>query len=176
MRSALDLLYRLAGSLAAVCLVAIALLVLWSIGLRLIGAHVPGLANYAGYAMAAGSFLALAYTFGHGAHIRVGLVIQRFSGRARRLAELWCLVVAGGLAVYFAGYAIKMVRVSYKIHDVSQGADATPLWIPQVAMAVGAVIFAIALVDRLVAVVRGADPEQDPLVAPGARPTDTIAE
>jgi TRAP-type C4-dicarboxylate transport system permease small subunit len=103
-------------------------------------------------------------------------VIQRFSGGARRLAELWCLFVAGGLAVYFAGYAIKTVRVSYKIHDVSQGADATPLWIPQSAMAVGAVIFALALVDRLIAVARGADPKQDPLAAPGAQPADRSSE
>lgn len=167
MRRALDGLYLAAGALAALGLVAIAVLVLLSIITRLMGVFVPGLTVYAGYAMAASSFLALAYTFGKGGHIRVALFIEKFSGRRRRAAELWCLAVGTFLAGYLAWFSVKMVRVSHLLGDVSEGADATPLWIPQIGMAVGSVLLALALADRLVSVALGA-----PIAARKAAPED----
>ena len=41
-----------------------------------------------------------------------------------------------------------MVYVSYQYGDLSTGLDATPLWIPQMTMAVGAVLFAVAIFDQ----------------------------
>jgi TRAP-type C4-dicarboxylate transport system permease small subunit len=41
------------------------------------------------------------------------------------------------------------------INDVSTGTDATPLWIPQIAMAVGMVVLFIALIDEWVLQLRG---------------------
>jgi hypothetical protein len=43
---------------------------------------------------------------------------------------------------------------SREFNDISQGNDATPLWIPQIAMAAGAVVLLIAMVDDLVRVLR----------------------
>jgi TRAP-type C4-dicarboxylate transport system permease small subunit len=171
MRRALDGLYLAAGVLAGVFLIAIAVLVLLSIVTRFLGIYVPGLSAYAGYAMACSSFLALAYTFGRGGHIRVSLFIEKFSGPRRRAAELWCLAVATFLAGYLAWYAVKMVRVSKQLGDVSESADATPLWIPQLGMALGAVLLALALADRLVSVACGA------AIAPKkAAPEDTAGD
>jgi TRAP-type C4-dicarboxylate transport system permease small subunit len=48
-----------------------------------------------------------------------------------------------------------LVWQSFQFNDISQGTDATPLWIPQLGMAVGCAIFAIALTEELVAVIRG---------------------
>jgi hypothetical protein len=45
--------------------------------------------------------------------------------------------------------------VSYRLHDVSQGQDATPLWIPQLAMAFGTTLLAIALADRFLQIAFG---------------------
>ena len=159
MRKALSVLYLASGALAALFMAAIAVLVLASIIGRMIGAQLPGLTDYAGYCMAAASFLALAYTFGHGGHIRVTLIINRLHGGVRRAAEVWCLGAGLFLSTYFAYYSIKMVRVSIMINDISQGPDATPLWIPQLSMAVGTTILAIALLDRLIAVLRGGEIE-----------------
>ncbi len=158
LRRALNGLYLAGGVLAGIFLISIACLVLLSIVSRLLGVFVPGLSEYAGYAMASSSFLALAYTFGKGGHIRVSLVLNRFSGRARIFAELWCLTVGSFLACYLAWYSVKMVRVSHMLGDISEGSDAIPLWIPQIGMAAGAVLLAIALVDRLISVVLGAPP------------------
>lgn len=160
MRRLLSGLYTVCGALAALFLGAIAVIVLLSITTRLLGLSIPGLSAYAGYCMAASSFLALAYTFQHGEHIRVAIFLQQLGGWRRRLAELWCLAAGAGLAGYLAWYSIRMVRVSMQIGDVSQAPDATPLWIPQLGMAVGATVLTIALIDRLIAVARGAPVEE----------------
>ena len=157
MRRLLDGLYTACGALAALFMVAILIVVLAAIGTRLAGVSFPGAADYAGYCMAAASFLALAYTFRRGAHIRVTLVVQRLTGRARRIAELLATGLACGLAWYFAWYSFRLVRFSRMLGDVSQGQDATPLWIPQLAMVVGTAVLAVALTDHLVSVLRGGD-------------------
>lgn len=156
LRGALDRLYLAGGVLAGLFLVSIAVLVLASIVSRWLGIFVPGLSEYAGYAMASSSFLALAYTLGKGGHIRVNLFLGRLSGTRRRLAELWCLAAGSFFACYLAWFSVKMVRVSHMLGDISEGSDAIPLWIPQIGMAVGAVLLAIALVDRLISVAFGA--------------------
>ena len=160
MRRLLDALYTGCGVLAALFLVGIAILVLTSIVTRLLGLTVPGLTNYAGYCMAASSFLALDYTLRKGGHIRVSILLQHLDGTRRRAAELWCLGCGFLLAAYLAFYSVKMVRVSVQIRDISPGPDATPLWIPQIAMAFGATVLAIALLDRLIEVARGGPVEE----------------
>ena len=54
----LDRFYLWCGYAAAALLVALALLIIASIVSRLLGAYVPGLTEYSGYAMAGASFLA----------------------------------------------------------------------------------------------------------------------
>lgn len=151
-RTILDRLY-LAGSMAAAaCLVLMLAAILAQMASRWTGIAFPGSAEYAGYLMAAASFLALADALNRGAHIRVGLLLARL-GRWRRAGEIWCFAVGAALAAYLAGYAAKAVYWSHRLGDVSQGQDATPLWIPQLAMAAGAALFAVALLDHLVRLV-----------------------
>ncbi len=167
MRRILDGLYLGSGILAAAFLVAICTIVLLQVGANVIdkvvkwvfgtpiGLVIPSYAEFAGFFLAATSFLALTYTLRYGAHIRVTLVIQHISGRRRRWLELWCIALAGSLAGYFAFYTIGLVLESYRFGDVSFGIVAVPLWIPQTAMALGLVILTIALVDEFVGVVTG---------------------
>lgn len=155
----LDRFYRLCGYLAALLLVALALLIIGSIVSRLLGLYVPGLTEYSGYAMAGASFLALASTLRAGGHIRVGILLNALHGRAERGLRLWCLTMGSGLSVYVAYYLVKMTRVSWKLEDRSEGADAILLWIPQTLVSFGAVVLAICFLHCLVAfLLRGADP------------------
>ncbi len=50
----------------------------------------------------------------------------------------------------FAVYSCKLAWQSHEFHDISTGNDATPLWLPQLAMAVGTLVLAIAFIDELV--------------------------
>ena len=154
LRPRLDRLYDLCGGLAALCLIVLLLVIVAQMIARWSGQQFPGSTDYAGYCMAAASFFALAHTLNRGAHIRVALLLTRL-GRWRRLGELWCVAIGTALAWYFAFYAVKAVRVSYRLNDISQGQDATPLWIPQLAMAFGTTLLAIALLDRLLQIAFG---------------------
>jgi len=154
LRPALDRLYDLCGGLAAAFLILLLLVIVAQMSARWSGQQFPGSTDYAGYCMATASFLALAHTLNRGAHIRVALLLTRL-GRWRRAGELWCFGIGAALGCYFAFYAIRAVRVSYLLNDISQGQDATPIWIPQLAMAFGTTLLAIALVDRLLRIAFG---------------------
>lgn len=158
MRSALDLLYRTAGATAAVFLALTLGWILAGILSRALGFYIRGTDDYAGYSMAACGFLALGYTFKHGEHIRVSLVLERLGPRARRVLELVALAVSTLAAGTFAWYAARLSWNSHRFHDVSQGVDATPLWVPQLGMAFGAAVLFVALLDDLVTMVAGKTP------------------
>ena len=105
--------------------------------------------------MAAAGFLALAHTLKRNEHIRVTLILGRLKGRARHRLELWALSVAVLLSGLFAFYAVRLSWVSHSFNDISTSSDATRLWIPQLAMAVGTVILLIAFIDDWVLELRG---------------------
>lgn len=151
-RRTLDAVYDGAGALAAICLVAILLVISLQVVARWAGIPFPGSSEYAGYLMAAASFLAFAHTLNRGAHIRVNLLLSAL-GRYRFWGELWCLVIASVASSYLAWFAVKTVYWSRKLHDVSQGQDATPLWIVQTPVAIGAIILAICFIDNLVTLI-----------------------
>ena len=155
MRKLLLWLIDSAAALAALFLVGLLVMVLLSIVSRQLHFHVPGTDAYAGYLMAASGFLALAHTLKKGEHIRVTLLINRLSGRVHRAFELWALGAASLLAALFAFYSCRLAWQSYAFNDISTGNDATPLWIPQIAMALGTVVFALALIDELALEWRG---------------------
>jgi TRAP-type C4-dicarboxylate transport system permease small subunit len=153
-RRLLDHLYNAAGYMAAFFMVGILLMVLASVVGRLAGFNLRGSDAYAGYCMAAASFLALAHTLKRGEHIRVTLFLDRFGGRLRRPLEIWSHLAGTLFCGALAWFSIRLVMQSREFNDISQGNDATPLWIPQIAMAVGAVVLLVAMVDDLVRVVR----------------------
>src|SRR3954466_13875388 len=148
MRRLLDFLYDAAAWLAALAMVGTLLMVLLSIVSRQVGFHVPGTDAYAGYAMAASGFLALAHTLKRNEHIRVTLLLGRLQGGARHGLEMWAVTAGVLLAGLFAFYSVRLAWISHAINDVSTSNDATPLWIPQLTMALGTVVLLIALFDE----------------------------
>lgn len=148
---ALRALYRWMLAGAAVAMVLTLVFVLLGVAGRQLGFTVPGLDAYAGYAIAAALFLALPDTLQRGGHIRITLLTQRLPAGARRGVEVLCLALAVAVAAGLAAAAVRLVWFSHLTGDVSQGADATPLWLPQVLMAAGCLGLAVALLHALVA-------------------------
>jgi TRAP-type C4-dicarboxylate transport system permease small subunit len=153
-RKALDLLYDAAGYLAAFFMVGILAMVLASVIGRLVGFNLRGSDAYAGYCMAAASFLALAHTLKRGEHIRVTLFLDRFGGRFRRPLELWSHAAGTFFCAVLAIFGVRLVYMSRQFNDISQGNDATPLWIPQIGMALGAIVLFVAMADDFVLTIR----------------------
>ena len=170
MRRLLDTLYRAELWAAALCLVAIALLVGAQLAGRLLDGtlallHLPrtdfnilSLNEICGYLLAGASFLALAGTLKAGAHIRVTLVLGMFSERVRRYVEIWAFGFAAAACGYGTYQLANFTWVSLRFHEVSPGVIRVPLAIPQAAMAIGALILTIALIDELVVVIRAGRP------------------
>lgn len=170
MRNCLDRLYEVSLWLAALCLVAIALMVcaqlagrlidggLALVGLEPIGIVILSLAEIAGYLLAAASFLALAGTLKAGAHIRVTMLLTMIPETWRHKVEL---VAFGGSAIFSAYITWQLARfafVSWQFHEVSHGVIRVPLAWPQAAMAVGALILTVALIDEFLIVLRRGRP------------------
>lgn len=147
-RLLLDSIYGMSGILAALFMLAMLGVIVAQMVARWSGMAFPGSTDYAGYCMAGASFFALAYALNRGSHIRVNLMLTAL-GRHRRWGEIWCLAIAALLATYFARYAIKATILSEKLNDISQGQDATPIWIPQLSMCIGTILLAAALWDNL---------------------------
>jgi len=153
-RSGLDTLFRLLGVLGAFFVFATLAVEVTNIVGRQLGYSMAGMDAYAGYCLAAGSFLAMGYALRSGDHIRVTLILQRLHGRTRWWMEVLCLVIATLLSGYFAWFAARLVWGSYSFNDISQNVDATPLWIPQLSMAVGLAGLALAFAEQLLYVLR----------------------
>ncbi|WP_136067934.1 TRAP transporter small permease subunit [Modicisalibacter radicis] len=145
----LETLYRVFGYLAALCIFIMLVVIVVQIVLRWSGMTLPGATNYAGYLMGASTFLAAAFTFHEGGHIRVGLLVERL-GRFRLIGELWCLLIASGIAGFITWHAFDAAYWSYQFGDVSSGQDAMALWIPQSLLALGSTAFTISIFDHFV--------------------------
>ena len=172
MRRALDTLYLWSGYLAAVFLVAIAVTVVSQIVGRFFGVAVDSTES-AGFSMAGATFLGLAHTFKQGGHVRVSLVLSLTHGRVRQGLELWAIGACAVGMAYFSYWAGDFVYYSFVFGEISPGLLAVPFWIPRLAMAVGAVILTIALIDEFVRVLAGAVPtyEANAETALGGVPT-----
>jgi len=154
-RKALDSVYDAAAYVAAFFLVGTLAMVALGVGGRFLDWYVPGTDAYAGYCMAACGFLALAHTLKRGEHIRVSLLLEHAGARLRRVLELVSLAIATVLAAAFAWYSIRLTFQSWQFNDISTGNDATPLWIPELAMAIGTTVLLIAFADELALEWRG---------------------
>jgi TRAP-type C4-dicarboxylate transport system permease small subunit len=150
----LNKLYRFSGYIAAFFLILVAVFILVGISSRIFGFYIRGLAEYSGYCMAAASFFALAYTFVEGGHIRITLFLEKLSGSKKKLIEAWCLGVASFFSGYLAFYFIKMLLVSYKFQERSEGADEILIWIPQLSVAIGSTIFFISVLHQFVLIIK----------------------
>jgi TRAP-type C4-dicarboxylate transport system permease small subunit len=160
MRRVFDGFYAALMTLAAVALLTCFAAVMLGIVDRQVGWGLRGLDAYAGYAIAAALFLALPGTLQKGEHIRVTLLLQRLPAAGQAVMQWWSLLAGLVLSALLAAYACRLVWVSWLTKDVSQGSDATPLWLPQTAMALGCVGLFVALVDAAVARATGRPFEQ----------------
>jgi TRAP-type C4-dicarboxylate transport system permease small subunit len=133
----LDSLYLYCGYLAAFFLACIFLTTILQVASRIIGVNISGLTDYAGYFMAASAFLAL----------RIELFMSMM-GRFRRYAEWFSFIVSAAIAIWLSYFSWSMVYWSRKLNDISQGLDATPIWIPQLSMAFGLTMLALCVIDH----------------------------
>lgn len=159
-------LYRLGAWGAAACMVLICTLVALQVTFRLVdallvmfgtrrlGLSITGVSEIAAYLLVGATFLGLAYTFVHHAHIRVTLLISRLPSALRAWFEVFCLLVALVLSLLLGYGLVELARESRAFNDVSSGFLSIPLWIPQTVLTTGVGLLCLALGEALVMTLR----------------------
>ena len=170
MRKALDALYGAALVGACLSMIAIAALVFVQVMARVVdvvavflgmpryGFIIPSLAEIGGFLFVASAFLALAATLRSAGHVRVTLLLRWFGPTGNRVMTFLVLAVALGLTAFAVWSVWNLTYASFLRGSLSVGIVAIPLWIPQGVMTLGLVIFGVALLDELAAMLRGRDP------------------
>lgn len=125
--SILDRVYKGFGVLAACFLVTILLLIVAQMIARWTGIQFSGSTEFAGYAMAATSFFAMAHALTHGAHIRVSIFLN-LNDTLKFWLDALAMLISACIATYFARYAIKTNQFSVMLNDRTQGQDQVPEW------------------------------------------------
>ena len=158
MRKILDTLYATGAFIGAAFIVGIGLLITAQVVGREFGTQVKGADDLTAWSVVAAGFMPLAYTYRMNGQIRVTLLIERFSGTTRRVLEL--IVLAG--AMFFVGYltfsAFDMIWDSWRFGDLSNGLIVIPLWIPQISVGLGTLLFLIAIMDDIAVSLMGGKP------------------
>ena len=146
----LNKIYKFSGYVAALFLILVAVFILIGISSRIFNFYIRGLSEYSGYCMAAASFFALSYTFVEGGHIRITLFLEKISGTKKKYLEIWCLSVTSFFSGYLAYFFLKMLIISYKFQERSEGADEILIWIPQASVSLGSIIFFVCVLHQLI--------------------------
>jgi TRAP-type C4-dicarboxylate transport system permease small subunit len=158
MRRFLDTLYAAAGALAALCVLAIFVLMIYaSIG-RELGWRVGTINDLVSWLCAAAAFLAMAQAFRNGDFVRVTLLFDHLSPRVKHVLEVVCLAIAAVAIGYLAFWAARFTWESHEFNDMAGGLLVVPMWIPQLSFVVGSLLFFVAVLDELVCVLRGNKP------------------
>ena len=121
----LDIIYLCSGIIAAISMCLILLIIIAQMATRWTGIIFEGSTEFAGYAMAATSFFALAYSLGKGSHIRVSIFLNMNSFTTKWL-DAFALFTASLIATYFARFALKSNFMSEMLNDRTQGQDKIP--------------------------------------------------
>jgi len=169
MRKVLNAVYGAALVGACLAMIAIAVLVFAQIlartldrmlvflGMPRFGFIIPSLTEIGGFLFVASAFLALAATLRAAGHVRVTLLLRWFGPRGDRIMTVLVLLAALGLTAFALWSVWLLTWASFLRGSLSIGIVAIPLWIPQGVMTLGLAIFAVALLDELVSMLRGGD-------------------
>ncbi len=157
-RRFLDGLYRLGGNLAALCVLAILVLMIGASVGRVFEWRVSWVNDIVAWLCAAAAFLGMAYSFRNGDFVRVTLVLESVSAPVRRWLELISLSVAAVAIGYLGYWAARFTWESYEFNDIAGNMVAIPIWIPQMSFVIGSAILVIAVLDECVCVFRGGKP------------------
>jgi TRAP-type C4-dicarboxylate transport system permease small subunit len=157
-RRAFDLLYAAGGQLAALCVLAILILMIYASVGRSLDWRVAWINDVVAWLCAAAAFLGMAYSFRNGDFVRVTLVLESVSPGVRRWFEVVSLAIAAVAIGYLGYWAARFTYESWEFNDIAGNMVAIPIWIPQMSFVVGALLLVIAVLDECVCVLRGAKP------------------
>jgi len=106
-------------------------------GRRYVGVFSGVTDEIGGYVLALGASWALAYTLREGGHVRVDVLLPRFSPVVRRTLDAIAMALMAVFAFTITVNLWKLVSNSYAMQATGHSLIQTPQWIPQAMMAAG---------------------------------------
>ena len=158
MRRWLDALYDGSAYCGAFFVCAIFIVMIGGALTRPLGISLSGTDDLVSWMCAAAAFLPMASAFRRGDFVRMLLVLDSLSPVRRHYAEIVALLIALVASAVLAGWANFGVYESWRYDEMSIGLLVVPIWIPQLSFAFGATVLLVAVIDELIAVLRGHRP------------------
>ena len=141
-----DIIERISLWLSAFCLIGMTVLMLLEVILRgAFNSTTEHSDELVGYLLIGVSFLSLALCQSRGAFHRVEMVQMRLGPRGKAVSALVFDLLSFGYIALTDWYFLQFVMSSYRREAVAPTVLATPLWIPETAMIVGATLLLIVL-------------------------------
>ena len=146
----------MAGAWAAVlCILAILALIVGEVAARnLFNYSIHFAWEFSAYLMGATFMLGGGYALRAGAQIRVNLLITGVRGDIARIIDLGATFLTAAIALYLTYALFLLTWLSWERGSKSAMASELPLWIPQLALSLGAAIFALQLIARAARLLR----------------------
>lgn len=158
--SAIDAICKAAANVAAAVVVLIAALAILDIVLRaFFDFGLTFALEYESYALGIVMFAASGWALRHGAHIRVGLLVNLLPRRGRHSADLAATAFSLGISGYVSVAIIRYAIATAERGTVSIQISQTPLIYPQALFAASVCTITLALLARLVRLLIGEAPE-----------------
>jgi len=135
------------GGLSAIIIIGMSIIITYEVVMRYVfNAPTNWVTEYSGYAVVAASFFGAAYCFQKGKHIIVDVFTTRFSKKTSVCLEFVTLLWSAGFLGILSHSAINMIILSYRIREMSPSILQVPLWIPGLAVAIGAILLTLQVI------------------------------
>ena len=142
-------------ALAGISLLGSLVLVVYSVAMRyFLNQPAAWVDELVGYLLVACVMLAAADALLEGEHLAVDLVTERLGARGKRLTLLAGLAAVALSALLLAIEGYDMVAFSRMVGLMSNGYMATPMWIPQLLVPIGAALMLLAALVAMASALR----------------------
>lgn len=106
--------------------------------------------EYSGYIYLSAIFLGLAYTFEQNAHIRINILSEKISKKANRKID----IIAGMISILVLAFILYRTLLftydSYDMDMLSEAVSETPLYLTQIVMPVGILLFILSVLSFII--------------------------
>jgi TRAP-type C4-dicarboxylate transport system permease small subunit len=150
----IERLVNIAGMIAGWLVFLMMCLVLFEVFMRYIVHRPPIIADeFSGYLLVGCSYLAIAWGWKEGAHVRITLLVDGLSQRAASFLRLITLVLNLGFSFLLVWVSFKYLTYSIKVGMRSASWLVTPLQVPQSTLLVGFILLTLIVVLRTIQVI-----------------------
>jgi len=147
----IDKLCKIGAYLSGILLVCLILLILVEIFIRYFFDASTMIADeYSGYLYLASIFLGLAYTFLKDGHIRINIITSRLNKKKNKIIDIIAGVITLAILILIFYRTILFTYDSYSLEMLSEAVSETPLYLTQIVMPIGTLLFILATISFII--------------------------